>query len=84
MTLCRGNVIRKLQQFICNNRQNGVAENTRAWRITQNKRAIIDDSLSGKRDSNTRPPVPQTVALPGCAIPRMLPCNTSLQKRVQR
>ena len=26
--------------------------------------------LSGRRDSNTRPPVPQTVALPGCATSR--------------
>ena len=26
--------------------------------------------MSGRRDSNTRPPVPQTVALPGCATSR--------------
>ena len=30
-----------------------------------------DSILSGRRDSNTRPPVPQTVALPGCATPRL-------------
>ena len=36
--------------------------------------------MSGRRDSNTRPPVPQTVALPGCATPR----SFIFQKRVQR
>ena len=31
---------------------------------------VVKPSLSGRRDSNTRPPVPQTVALPGCATSR--------------
>ena len=36
--------------------------------------------MSGRRDSNTRPPVPQTVALPGCATPRRLISDTLFSK----
>ena len=36
-------------------------------------------SWSGRQDSNLRPPVPKTGALPGCATPRL---NAVLNKQV--
>lgn len=32
-------------------------------------------SLSGRQDSNLRPPVPKTGALPDCATPRAFRCG---------
>ena len=37
--------------------------------------------LSGRQDSNLRPPVPKTGALPGCATPRL---QFIVELRVQR
>ena len=36
---------------------------------------------SGQLDSNQRPAVPKTAALPGCAIPRLSGCRYTLERR---
>ena len=40
--------------------------------INTKKGQAVLDLLSGRQDSNLRPPGPKPGALPGCATPRML------------
>ena len=44
------------------------------------KSCVIQFNWSGRQDSNLRPTVPKTVALPGCATPRLACLLTSSQK----
>ena len=49
---------------------NHLLSGSKTCHSSQQKRWSLNHLLSGRRDSNTRPPVPQTVALPGCATSR--------------